>query len=123
MSSTKPIFRSCATRFHASPDAGQTSKKARPRRAGRGAFYVAQGAYDAALEFLDAFRHALAEIEQYPGAGSPRYAEGLGIANLRHRKLARFPWLVFYEEFEDHTDVWRILHARRDVPESLQDPE
>lgn len=32
-----------------------------------------------------------------------------------------FPWIVFYLEFETHVDVWRVLHAKRDMPAWLAD--
>lgn len=34
-----------------------------------------------------------------------------------------FPYLVFYVEQPGHLDVWRVLHARRDIPSWLRDPE
>jgi toxin ParE1/3/4 len=30
--------------------------------------------------------------------------------------LWRFPYLVFYLERADCIDVWRVLHAQRDIP-------
>jgi toxin ParE1/3/4 len=30
--------------------------------------------------------------------------------------VTRFPYLVFYFEREDHIDVWRVMHVRRDIP-------
>lgn len=38
-------------------------------------------------------------------------------------KLKGFPWLVFYLEFETHLDVWRVLHAKREMPVWLGDEE
>ena len=37
--------------------------------------------------------------------------------------LRRYPYFVFYVEREDHLDVWRVLHAQRDIPAWMQDPE
>lgn len=54
-------------------------------------------------------------IADHPGTGSPRYGDLLNVENLRSSKLRRFPVLVFYIEHEDHIDVWRILHAQRDI--------
>jgi hypothetical protein len=45
------------------------------------------------------------------------------LPGLRHRRLARFPWLVFYVERDDHIDIWRVLDARRDIPTWLDDPD
>lgn len=30
-----------------------------------------------------------------------------------------YPYLVFYVAGDDHVDVWRVLHAERDIPEWL----
>jgi toxin ParE1/3/4 len=30
---------------------------------------------------------------------------------------------VFYVEREDHIDVWRVLHAQRNIPARMQEPE
>lgn len=35
--------------------------------------------------------------------------------------LPRFPYVVFNVEYEDQIDVWRVLHARRDIPDLMQD--
>jgi toxin ParE1/3/4 len=29
--------------------------------------------------------------------------------------------LVFYIERDDQVDVWRVLHAQRDIPDGLRD--
>jgi len=42
---------------------------------------------------------------------------------LRSRKLKRYPYLVFFMPREDQVDVWRILHAQRDIPSWLQGSE
>jgi toxin ParE1/3/4 len=59
-------------------------------------------------------------IATRPAAGSPPYGQELGLPGLRHRRLRRFPYLVFYVEREDHIDVWRVLHAQRDIPVRLR---
>jgi toxin ParE1/3/4 len=46
-------------------------------------------------------------------------AHELGLPGLRSRSVGRFPYLIFYVEQPDHIDVWRILHARRDIAEWL----
>jgi len=55
--------------------------------------------------------------------GSPRYAFELRLEGLRAWPLRRYPYLVFYVEREDHLDVWRVLHAQRDIPAWMQEPE
>jgi toxin ParE1/3/4 len=37
--------------------------------------------------------------------------------------LKAYPYLVFYVESDDHIDVWRVLHASRDIPTWMQPPE
>ena len=58
-------------------------------------------------------------IGQYPGTGSPRYGNLLGIRGLRSWPLDRFPYLIFYIERADHLDVLRLLHQSRDIPAQL----
>lgn len=58
-------------------------------------------------------------IRLRPGAGSPRYAHALDLPGLRFRRCGRFPFLDFYMEYEDRIDIWRVLHAHRDISASL----
>ena len=51
--------------------------------------------------------------------GSPRYAHQLAMSGLRTRLLRRFPFLIVYRDEHDHIDVWRVLHAQRDIPSQL----
>lgn len=78
--------------------------------------YTDEAGADLALRFIDALSEAYRAIGNRPGTGSPRYAHELGLPGLRSRKLRKFPYLVFYLEREDHIDVWRVLHAQRDIP-------
>ncbi len=75
---------------------------------------------DLAGRFLDQIKLAYELIRDHPQAGSLRYAEQLGIPNLRCWPCRRFPWLIFYMELADHIRVLRVLHVRRDIPASLQ---
>lgn len=75
-----------------------------------------------ARRLIDAVEQAFALIARRPGIGSPRYAVELDLPGLRARPVEQFPYLIVYLEREDHIDVLRILHARRDIPTSLQDP-
>ncbi|WP_370325526.1 type II toxin-antitoxin system RelE/ParE family toxin [Euzebya sp.] len=76
-----------------------------------------------ALRFVDAVEAALAHVGLHPGSGSPRYSVELQIPGLRCWQLASFPYLIFYVERDDHVDVWRVLHAHRDVPAWMRDPD
>jgi toxin ParE1/3/4 len=84
--------------------------------------YAREAGPDIALSFVTALEAAYRVVSEHPGIGSPRYAHELALPGLRHRRLARFPWLVFYIERDDHIDVWRVLDARRDIPAWLDDP-
>ena len=50
-----------------------------------------------------------------PGAGSPRFAQDLGIPNLRVRAVGDFPYFMFYVEHRDYIDLMRVLHTHRDI--------
>jgi toxin ParE1/3/4 len=78
--------------------------------------YLQSAGPDVAIGFVDAIERAYGTIAEHPRIGSPRYGYELGVHGLRHRRLNRYPWLVFYIEQSDHIDVWRVLDARRDIP-------
>ena len=80
------------------------------------AAYAREGGPALAGRFIAALEAAYAAMAEYPGAGSPRYAEQLDLPGLRHRRLGRFPWVVLYWEQPDYVDVLRVLDARCDVP-------
>lgn len=84
--------------------------------------YAADAGAATARRFIDAVEQVFTVIARQPGIGSPRYAVDLDWPGLRTHSVQRFPYLVFYLEQADHLDVIRVLHARRDIPVSLQDP-
>ncbi|HET7837033.1 MAG TPA: type II toxin-antitoxin system RelE/ParE family toxin [Variovorax sp.] len=86
------------------------------------AFYLEEDARQAALRFIDALERAYAHIGRHPATGSSRYAHELNLPGVRFWPLTRHPYLVFYVERDDHIDVWRVLHGRRDVPAWMADP-
>jgi toxin ParE1/3/4 len=83
--------------------------------------YLEDGAGEAALGFIDALERAFTQIGRHPESGSTRFAHELNLPGLRSWPLKRFPYLACYVVRDAHVDVWRILHARRDVPNWLQD--
>jgi toxin ParE1/3/4 len=83
------------------------------------AYYAREAGLDVALRFADTLRNTYRSVADQPQLGSPRYGGLLGIEGLRSRRLSRFPYLVFYVERDDRIDVWRVLHALRDIPASL----
>jgi toxin ParE1/3/4 len=84
--------------------------------------YLGEGAVKAALDFVDALEKAYAHIARQPASGSPRYSHELNLPGLRSWPLTRFPYLVFYFEYDDHVDVWRVLHGKRDTPAWMDEP-
>ena len=84
------------------------------------AYYLGEGAVDATLGLVDALEKAFDHIGQHPASGSTRYALELNLPELRSWPLTRYPYLVFYIENAEHVDVWRVLHAQRDIPMWMQ---
>ncbi|MFH1870718.1 MAG: type II toxin-antitoxin system RelE/ParE family toxin [Pseudomonadota bacterium] len=87
------------------------------------AYYLDEGADQAALSFIDALERAYTHISRHPASGSPRYAHELNLPGLRFWPLTRFPHLVFYFEHTGHVDVWRVLHGQRDIPAWMHEPD
>ena len=75
-----------------------------------------------ALAFIDALEDAFRQLADHPASGSPRYADELALPGLRSWVVKDFPYLVFYVEREEDIDVWRVLHAARDIPAWLREP-
>ncbi len=69
------------------------------------------------------FNRLLKRSPRTPALGSPRYASELALPGLRSLATKGFPYLVFYIDRDDHIDVWRVLHARRDIPSRMREPE
>ena len=74
----------------------------------------------AASGFIDQLEQAFTHIARQPSTGSPRYAHELNLPGLSSWPLTRYPHLVFYLEREDHIDIWRVLHGKRDLPVWMQ---
>lgn len=73
-----------------------------------------------ALDFVDALESAYRHIGRAPTTGSSRDAHELNLPGLRSWPLSRFPYLVFFFEHPEQIDVWRVLHASRDIPTWMQ---
>jgi toxin ParE1/3/4 len=83
--------------------------------------YLAEADTEVALRFVDAVERAVGQISRSPHSGSLRFSYELEIPDLRVRPLERFPYLVLYVVGDDFVDVWRVLHARRDIPTAMGD--
>lgn len=80
------------------------------------AYYLAEAGEDVALRLIDALHATFQAIGRHPAAGSPRYGQELELPGLRSRLLRGFPYMAFYMERDREIDVWRVLHAQRDIP-------
>lgn len=86
-------------------------------------YYDREAGPDTALHFIDAVEAAIRAISDRPGAASSIWGERLRLPGLRSRRVAGFPYLVFYVEHEGRIEVRRVLHAKRDIPAWLGDIE
>lgn len=78
--------------------------------------YLVEADHGVALQFVEAVEHALHLLGDMPYVGSPRLAHELGLPELRALLVDGFPYLIFHVVHDDHIDVWRVLHASRDLP-------
>ncbi len=83
------------------------------------AYYLNEADRKTAHEFVDALETAINHLRRHPLTGSLRFAFELEIPDLRSWPVKKFPYLVFYVPADDHIDIWRVLHARRDIPAHL----
>lgn len=86
-------------------------------------WYLEQGGGPLASRFVENFHAVLEHISLHPASGSVHYGDLTGHAGLRFWPLKGFPYLVFYRDAGDHLDVWRVLHAERDIPAWLREEE
>ncbi len=84
------------------------------------AYYVDEAGDAVALRFIDGLENAYDRLCARPAAGSPHYGHILDLPGLRSILLRRFPYMVFYLEHHEHVEVWRVLHASRDIAAWLQ---
>lgn len=81
--------------------------------------YRGEAGSQTAIDFVDALEGAIEHLRNYPNSGSLRFAFELEIPELRSWPLQKFPYLIFYVPQDDRIDIWRVLHARRDIPAYL----
>lgn len=84
-------------------------------------FYLLEAGQTVALGFIDALERAYRLISEQPGIGGGRYAHALDLPGLRSWPLRDYPFVVFYFEHQTHVEVWRVLHAARDIPAWMRD--
>ena len=83
------------------------------------AYYRDEAGPQIALDFVDALEAALNHLRQHPLTGSLRFAYELEIPELRTWPLQKFPYLIFHVPDQNRIDIWRVLHARWDIPAHL----
>lgn len=79
-------------------------------------YYRQEAGAAIAIGFVDELQAVLNLIAAHPASGSLRYSYELALPDLRCHRLSRYPYLVFYIDQADHIDMWRVLHAKRDIP-------
>ncbi|MGA0601794.1 type II toxin-antitoxin system RelE/ParE family toxin [Caulobacter sp. KR2-114] len=84
--------------------------------------YGSEAGEAVALGFIRALQSALQFIARRPQVRSPGWAHELDLPGLRAKRVGRYPYLIFYVEREDHVDVWRVLHERRDIAGQVRRP-
>lgn len=82
--------------------------------------YLGEGGGRAALGFIAALERAYTHLSRHAASGSLRYAHDLELPGVRCWQVRPYPYLIFYTEQKDHLDVWRVLHASRDIPAWLR---
>ena len=86
-------------------------------------YYRREAGESLATRLVDALEAELGHLGRHPLTGSLRYSYELNIPALRSWPLAAFPYIVFYIDRAEFVDVWRVLHARRDIPAWLAPPD
>lgn len=79
-------------------------------------YYVEQSGEALSLEFADTLQDAVQRIQEMPEIGSLRFSAALEVEGLRVWPLKRFPYTLYYMEFEDRFLIARVLHERQDLP-------
>lgn len=85
------------------------------------AYYLHEGAPDAALGLVGEFEAALDAISNHPAIGSPRLEVELGIPGVRVFTLRTHPYVIIYFDAPEFVDVRHVLHSSRDIPNRLAD--
>ncbi len=85
------------------------------------AFHRENAGPDVAVRFVDEFENAISLLIRHPLTGSLRFAYEFEIPELRSWSLKKFPYTIFYLPNDEHLDIWRVLHARRDIPAFLHE--
>ncbi len=81
--------------------------------------HIQQDNPDAALRFLQAAYDTFEFLTLNPGIGRRR--ANLGYPEVRSWRVKGFRrFLIFYREFPDRVQIWRVLHGTRDLHSELK---
>lgn len=84
-------------------------------------YYLDEAGVTVAGRFIAAIETAMQHVAAYPSSGSSRYADATGRRGLRFWPVKGFPYLIFYLDRGVRLDVWRVLHAERDIAAWLRE--
>lgn len=79
------------------------------------AYYRSKANAAVAYDFVTSLEAAVGHLQKHPLTGSLRFAFELDIPCLRSWSLEKFPYLIFYVPGDSRIDIWRVLHAKRDI--------
>jgi len=82
-------------------------------------YYLVEAGDVVAMRFIAAVREAHRLIAETPQIGSPRLGDQLQTSGLRSLRTHGFPYLVIYLEEAGEVEIWRLLHAQRDLESEL----
>jgi toxin ParE1/3/4 len=84
--------------------------------------YLGRKSPQAADRFFEAAERTFVQLAAQPGIGAPHPTGNPRLADLRVSPVTRFrSYLVFYRATDDRLEVFRVLHAARDVDQALAD--
>ncbi|MBN2311863.1 MAG: type II toxin-antitoxin system RelE/ParE family toxin [Candidatus Hydrogenedentes bacterium] len=84
------------------------------------ALCVGQDRPVAAEGFLDAVEHACAALADLPEMGAPRHFDSPALCGVHMWCIRGFEkHLIFYRPLDTGIDVIRVLHAGRDIPNTI----
>ena len=78
-------------------------------------YYTTEAGDGVALRFIEDLLAAYDLLATTPGGGSSRLDERLKLGGARTWSLSAFPYVVVYFDRADRVDIWRVLHAQRDL--------
>ncbi len=86
------------------------------------AFYIAEDAPEESGRFLEDAESSFRLLVEIPEIGSPRMLASPHLKGLRIWPVRNHPrHLIFYLAKDEHVEIIRILHSRRDLPTTLRE--